>query len=507
MESQNKDIQRLLELQKDSSLMKSSLSLLHWDQETYMPEQAIEWRSEQIAQLSGLIHDRDTSPEIKKLFHALNISDKDSQGDGSTETEKALLQKSWREYRQSVCFPREYVVEKSSVISQAHGAWIKAREQNDFSLFQPWLEKVVDFARKDAEYLGYEDHPYDALVDLYEPQMTHQRLQSLFDPLAEELSVLVQDIAHAPQVDNSFLKEPVSVDLQQKISEMIMTDMGYDLSMGRLDVSAHPFTIELGPKDVRITTRYDENCFDLSLYGTIHEAGHALYELGVKEEIAGTLLGEGVSLGIHESQSRYWENLIGRSKAFCSHYLPLFQKEIPRVFDHVDVDQFYRAVNRVEPSYIRIMADEVTYSLHIILRYRLEVALLEGQLQVADLPDAWREESKRLLGVIPPTDKEGVLQDTHWSGGSFGYFPTYALGNLYGAQFLNQMSKDIPAWEDQVASGDLSGVASWLREGIHQYGSVIAAEDLCRKLTGENLNPKYFVQYLQKKYRGIYNIS
>lgn len=507
MKTNNEKINLLMEHQRETALLRSSLSLLHWDQETYMPPKALEWRAQQISQLSGLIHDREASTQVAELLDGLGCTKKNPQGQVEGDLEKALLKQSFKGYHQANCFPREYVMEKSATLSQSHAAWAEAREKDDFSIFKPWLEKVMDYAKQDAEYLGYEEHPYDALLDLYEPEMTTKELKSLFDPLGKELAELVNQISQAEQVPGDFLTKAIPVKQQEAIGLRVLKDMGYSMDVGRLDVTAHPFTIELGPKDVRITTAYKENLFETSLYGTIHEGGHALYELGVDPEIQGTILGTGVSLGIHESQSRYWENLIGRSRSFGQYLLPQFKKLVPEVFSGLDDEAFYKGINRVSPGFIRIESDEVCYSLHVILRFNLELALLEGRLAVADLPDAWREESKKLLGVVPPSDKEGVLQDIHWSGGSVGYFPTYALGNLYGAQFLRTMEQDIPDWQDQVSQGKLLGVKDWLQKNIHCHGAAIPAGELVREVTGQALNGQYFVDYLKNKYNQIYRLE
>lgn len=500
MKSQNKILSQLIEKQRGIKLLSSISSTLAWDQETYMPEQAIEWRSEQLAWLSGQQHQKETDQEIGSLL--ANLKDYHPIND----REKSLLSLSQREYRQALAFPQEYVIEKTRHYSRSQAAWIKARQANDFASFEPFLEKTVDYARQDAEYLGYGKNPYDALLDLYEPQMTVDQLDTLFNPLGEYLADLVMRIGEKEPVKDDFLRLSCPVDRQEAMGREILTSMGYDFKRGRLDPSVHPFTIEMGPADIRITTRYDEFDFPTNLYSVIHEGGHALYEMGIDPELADTILGQGVSMGIHESQSRLWENLIGRSEPFCEGFLPVFQSYFPEVFNDINVKTLYKGINRVHPSLIRVESDEVTYSLHVILRYNLEKALLEGSLAVKDLPQAWREESKKLLGIEPQAVSDGVLQDVHWSQGAIGYFPTYALGNLYGAQFFDVMKRDIPNLSQLVGARDCTQPLKWLEEKIHSHGSTYSPGELCQMVTGSPLGIEAFKNYLEKKYSDIYGV-
>jgi carboxypeptidase Taq len=460
----------------------------------------MDWRSEQLAWLSGQIHRKETDTVVKELLEELKgYTPADDQ-------EKALIRLGERVYRQAVAMPEEYVMEKTRHHSQAQNAWVKARENNDFEAFKPYLEKNMEYARRDAEYLGYEDHPYNALLDLYEPGMTVSEVQALFTPLGEYLSGLVKRIGEKEQVQHDFLSRSCAVDKQEKLGKEILKVIGYDFSRGRLDATAHPFTSGLGPSDTRVTTRYDEFEFTSNLFSVIHEGGHGLYELGIDPNIAETFLGEGTSLGIHESQSRLWENLLGRSRAFCNGTLPLFKDYFPQAFGDIDEETFYRGINRVKPSLIRVEADEVTYTLHVILRFNLELALLDGSLAVKDLPEAWKSESKKLLGIEPSSAAEGVLQDVHWSHGLIGYFPTYGLGNLYGAQFLNSMKKDLPNLDSLLQERRCEAPLNWLRDKIHRHGSVYTATELCRRVTGEELDYRYFTDYLEKKYSEIYGV-
>lgn len=500
MKSDNKALSELLELQKEKLLLESISSVLAWDQETNMPEKAIGYRAEQMAWLSGRTHRRATRGRWGELFEELKGYVP------ANDREAAMVRITAKEYREALAFPEDYVTEKSRHYSQSQGAWIKARETNDFALFKPYLEKTVDFARRDADYLGYETHPYNALLDQFEPAMTVAEVKALFDPLGDYLAGLVKRIAAAEPVRDDFLSRSCPVDQQEKLGRKMLELMGYPFDRGRLDATAHPFTIGLGADDVRVTTRYDEKDFLSNLFSVIHEGGHGLYELGIDPELAETVLCQGVSMGIHESQSRLWENLLGRSRPFCRGFLPLYREYFPDAFGDIDLETFYRGINRVRPSHIRVEADEVTYSLHVILRFNLELALLEGSLEVKDLPDAWNAESVKLLGIEPELAADGVLQDVHWSQGMIGYFPTYALGNLYSAQFMESMKKDIPDLDSLLEKRECAAPLTWLRERIHSHGAVYPAGTLCEMVTGEPLRADYFTAYLENKYSPLYGV-
>jgi carboxypeptidase Taq len=403
-------------------------------------------------------------------------------------------------------FPEELVTEFVRATSKATAVWREARKKNDFASFSPHFKRLVELTREKADCIGYVDHPYDALIDEYEPWMRTSQVAAIFGPLTEKLTELVARIKDSAQVDAAFLDRPFPVGRQEEFGRHLLTLLSYPMDRGRLDVSAHPFTTTLGSDDVRITTRYREDQLLSSIFGTIHETGHALYELGFPEELRGTLLAAGTSLGIHESQSRTWENLIGKSRAFWEFNLPVLKKHFPAQLDNVTGDQFYRAVNKVEPSLIRIEADEVTYSLHVVLRFELELRLLTGDLSVDDAPAAWMEKMESLIGVRPGNDANGILQDTHWASGLMGYFPTYALGNLYGAQFMRKMREDVPDIDKQIASGNLKSILDWLGSHIHVYGAALTADELCKKVTGEDLNPQYFIDYLEAKFGEIYRL-
>ncbi|MBN2049129.1 MAG: carboxypeptidase M32 [Spirochaetales bacterium] len=483
-------------------------SVLGWDQQTNLPEAGIAERAEQITLIQALHHDRITFPEIGELLEDLGCSDDAPGGTRDLDdVSRSYLRAVWREYSRAVKLPARLVTELARSASLSQAAWVKARQAKDYQAFAPHLDTLLKLNLEKARCLGYQDHPYDALLDEYEPWMKTADLRRVFRDLRTYLQGLLARISEAPQVDDVFLLKPYPVDRQEAFGRTVLADMGFDLSRGRMDVSAHPFTTSLGCDDVRITTRYNENFFKTSIFGIIHETGHALYELGYSQDIRGNILAQGASLGIHESQSRTWENLIGRSRAFWNHYLPRLKEYFPQQLSGIDMDDFYRGVNKVEPSLIRVEADEVTYNMHIILRFELETALLEGNLTVADLPLAWNDAMRDLLGVVPPSDAEGVLQDIHWSMGAFGYFPTYALGNLYGAQFFQRLRQEIPDLDRRIEQGDLGCILAWLRENIHVAGSSKTATELLKEVTGKELSVEPFSRYLEEKYSDVYELS
>ncbi len=503
-----KDLQRLKSLDRGIQILSHVAAVLDWDQETYMPDNAVEERSDQVAAVRALVHERRTSPEIGELLARLGAGEDNPKGDpGLPEADRALLRVMHREYTREVKLPTDLVVRLAKVTSVAQARWVEARKRSDFKAFAPVLREILELTIESAELLGYEDNRYDALLDSYEPWMRTAKVREVFAHLQKELVSLVDAIRGAAQVDDEFLKADFPIPKQDEFGRFVLEQMGWDSGSGRLDRSAHPFTSTLGAQDVRLTTRYDSHNFKSGLFSTIHEAGHGLYELGFAESFRGSTLANAVSLGVHESQSRTWENIVGRSMPFWTHFYPLLRKAFPAQLSGHELPSFYRAINRVEPSHIRVDADEVTYSLHVILRFNLELKLVNRELAVEDLPEAWREESRRLLGIVPETDALGVLQDIHWSIGSIGYFPTYALGNLYGAQFMNTMRMEIPDLDERLGKGELPTVLGWLRQHIHRHGSSLTAEELVRSVSGEELKADYFLRYLRDKYREIYKLT
>ena len=501
----DKDIIKLKDIDSEIQLLSHSAAILSWDQETYIPSGSIEERSRQLSLLSGLIHERLTSDSVKSVFSGIE-KEEDLLLSDYSETDQGFLKKFFDNYRRQTALSTELVRELSRQASITQSVWVKAREKDDFPLFAEQFEKLLSLVLEKAESFGYEESPYDALLDEYEKGMTASDVDSVFTPLEKRVKDLLIRIKSAPQIDDSFLRKNYPSDLQEKAGKLLLGPLGYDLSRGRLDISAHPFTTKLGFDDVRITTRYDRNYYPSGLYSIIHEAGHALYEQGISDKFKDTSLAEGCSLGIHESQSRMWENFVGRSLPFWKYFTPHLKSVFPENLKGVDVISLFKAVNRVEPSFIRVEADEVTYNLHVILRFRIEKELIEGNISVKDLPDVWNSLSSDLLGIKPDDNKNGVLQDVHWSMGALGYFPTYLLGNLYCAQFYRQMEKDEGNLDNYIEKGNFNIILNWLRRNIHQHGSMYTPGELVKKATYEPLNSEYFIRYLNDKYKTVYNL-
>lgn len=471
--------------------------LVDWDQQVMMPPLGTEQKGFQQAALAGVVHSMLTDPEMGELIEKLSSSQ------GLDDIQAANLRNAKREWEKETKIPARLVEERANAVALAQGAWIEARKNNDFSAFAPFLEKVVAITREMAEAVGG-GSPYDVLIDDFEPGMTERVLKGLFAKLKIKLVDLNDKIkggSHPPT------QEPVTRFFPREKQEAFCTfmakEMGFDFDAGRLDVSAHPFTSGTR-RDVRITTRYDERFLNTALFGVMHEAGHALYEQGLDPDRYRDPSGQACSLGIHESQSRLWENLIGRSRAFWVHYYPELKRYFPGVLDDVDLETFYGAINVSHPSLIRVEADEATYNLHIIMRFEIESDLMAGRLKVRDLPAAWNAKSVELLGIEPERDADGVLQDIHWSAGLIGYFPTYALGNLFSAQFLEAAREALPDIDERLEKGDLLSLREWLRENIHSKGRLHPASDLCEQVTGKALSEKSSMTYLEKKYSGIY---
>ncbi len=486
-------------------LLRHSAALLHWDQETYMPGAGDTGRSEQIALLESLAHEELSSPALGELLEQANANN-DVSSPGNLD--EALLRELLRAHRRAVRVPTRLVEELARTSSSAQSAWRRAREEAHFAAFRPALERLLSLRREYADAVGWEGSPYDALLDEYEPFTSTSEVQAVFDELQPRLTDLTRRIAESGRpVNSEILYRDYPVEAQERFGRRVLKAVGFEFERGRLDISTHPFSTALGADDVRITTRYNSRFLPSGIFGTIHEAGHALYELGFGEGIRGSSLAEGASLGIHESQSRFWENIVGRSLAFWKQFYPELQRCFPAQLAGFPLEDFYRAINVVQPSLIRVEADEVTYGLHVILRFELEKALIEGDLAVSELPDAWNASSKRLLGVEPSNDAEGVLQDIHWSMGAFGYFPTYALGNLYSACFTEAMQQELGSLDTLVERGDFAAVLDWLRRNIHATGRSLSPQELCSQLTGSPLQAEPFLNYLEAKYTPIYELS
>jgi carboxypeptidase Taq len=478
----------------------SSISLLHWDQEVNMPPKAAEGRGQQLATLSALSHRLFTDPEIGKTLNELQ-----EQSDKLSPDEAKLISETLYDYKRAVKLPESFVHEFAEEQSKAFEAWVQARKTGRFAGFLPHLEKLVDLLKQKADLLGYEGSPYNALLESYERGMTTTALKSIFATLAEKQSALVKRIVESSrQPDVQWTKQGWDEQKQWDFTLRVLRDMGYDFEAGRQDKSVHPFTTNFDLYDVRITTRINPNDLFSALTGSIHEGGHALYEQGFRPQDRRTVLAEAISLGIHESQSRMWENMIGRSLPFWKHYTPLLREHYPGQLDSITAEQVYAAINRVRPSFIRVEADECTYNLHIILRFEIETALIEGNLNVADIPELWNAKVKKYLGLVVPNDSQGCLQDIHWSHGSMGYFPTYTLGNLYAAQMFERMEQDLPDLWTQIENGRFESLLQWLRKHVHEVGRRITAPELIRDISGKEVGCDAYLNYLKNKYVKLY---
>jgi carboxypeptidase Taq len=475
-----------------------ALNLMAWDLRTMIPKKGMDQRSDVIGQLSETIHTLKTSDEMKQFLDEL------PKQVNEDPVMKQMLKVCQKDYDRDSKIPTAEYTAFVTLRSKAETVWQEAREQNDFSMLEPYLEQLVEYNQRFSEYWGYNDHRYNGLLDQYEPGLTTDMLDPVFDELKQALKALVKKIeASDVEVDASQLLHYFPKDKQQAFSLSVLDKMGYDFDAGRLDETIHPFAIGINQGDVRVTTRYDEHDFRTAIFGTIHEGGHALYEQNIDPAFALTPLAEGTSMGIHESQSLFWENFIGRSEAFWKSQYKSFLSFAPEAFQMIEQSDFYRAINEVKPSYIRIEADELTYSLHIIIRYELEKALIEGTLKVKDLPEAWNDKMENYLGIRPATDREGVLQDIHWAGGDFGYFPTYALGYMYAAQLHEAMSKQINI-PMMIQTNDFEPIKEWLTEHVHRHGRMKEPLEIINDVTGEGLNPDYLINYLTEKYQAIY---
>lgn len=500
-----KPLEELKGITREYQLLAESSAALGWDQETYIPPKAIPERGEQLALLQSLAHERLAGDRVGELLETLGCSGETPEGRGVSDPyDRAYLRELYRQHSRAVKIPKELVADFARATSAGQAAWVKAREASDFSIFREELARLIDLTRQKAEAIGYTEQPYDALLDEFEPWMSTVEVDRVFRDLEADLSELAAEIAARPQVDDSFLRRSFPVEKQREFSRRVVTELGYDFDRGRIDETAHPFTTTLGAHDVRITGRFREDYLGTGLFGLIHEFGHALYEQSFDERITGNILATGTSLGIHESQSRTWENAVARSRSFWERYLPMAAEYFPAQLGGIELERFYRGVNRVEPTVIRIDADEVTYSLHIILRFRLELSLLSGDLSLDDLPGAWRDLSEKLIGIRPERSTEAELQDIHWSMGAMGYFPTYALGNLYGAQFQAAMERELGDPAVLIREGNFAAIRGWLGEKIHRFGARKSAVQLCNEVSGEKLNADYFLGYLKRKYGEVY---
>ncbi len=503
--SKKETVSKLKEKIHEMYHLGSALAVLNWDQETYMPPKGASARAVTVANLAGILHEKFTSREFADLLKkAKGYLDDNKLNDGDS----AVVRETWRDFERQKKLPVAFVRELAETCSRGHNVWIEAREKSDFKIFLPLLQKIVELKRKEAKFVGFQKSPYDALLDAYEPHATSEEVSMTLEELKNFLVPFLEKIKNSKaKIDPKVVEGNYPAEKQRIFDEMAAKKIGYDFESGRLDESAHPFSTGFHPRDVRITTRFRKHNLLDSFFGVLHEAGHALYEQGLRAENFGTPLGEAISLGIHESQSRMWENIVGRSRNFWKYFYPKLKEIFPKPFEEIKFDDFYRAVNYVKPSFIRVEADEVTYNLHIILRFEIEKDLIEGTIEVKDLPKIWNDKMKEYFGLIVKKDSDGVLQDTHWSGGNIGYFPTYSLGNLYAAQFFNTAKKELIDLESEIEAGKFGHLREWLRKKIHIHGKIFTADQLVREVTGEPLTSRYFIDYIKNKYGEIYKIS
>jgi len=459
------------------------------------------FRGRQLATLATQAHEIVTSDAYGNL-----LQDLAAKAD-LTEDEAHNVRLSFEDYDKNKKLPPEFVDELTNASSICLNAWMTARKENDFSRYAPELDKMIALKRQQADFYGYEEHPYNALMDDYEKGATVGMLDAVFNQVKDKFPSLLKQISSSQQVEDGFFNHFYPQQQQWNLSLLLLRSIGYNFECGRQDMSEHPFTTSFSPKDVRITTRVNENDLASLLWSSIHEGGHALYEQGLPEAQYGLPLGAATSLSIHESQSRLWENCIGRSLPMWKHFYPIYQKVFAEQLSGVTTEGFYKAMNKVQPSLVRTEADELTYHFHVLIRYEIEKLLIGNKLTTADLPAFWNQQYEQYLGITPPDDLQGVLQDVHWSHGSFGYFPTYSLGSFYAAQFYEQALKEISGLEAQLEVGDFKQLLAWLRTNIHQYGRRYRSEELCQKITGRGLDPDAFIRYAQQKYAGIYGFS
>jgi carboxypeptidase Taq len=477
--------------------------LMEWDQQTYMPPGAAELRGNQMGTLQSLAHARFTSDEVGRLLEELEPYAAQLDPDSN---DARLIRVAARQYMKKTRVPASMMAEKGQLVGTAYPVWVEARAENNFKKFLPYLERVVDWRRRYAEQFAPYEHIYDPLLDDYEPGLKTADVKSIFAALRPQQVALIQAITRQPQVEDAFLYQPYETQKQWDFGVDIITRFGFDWKHSRQDLAVHPFTEGIGIDDVRITTRLLPEYVGSGLFSTMHEAGHAMYEMGIDHALDRTTLATITSLGLHESQSRMWENLVGRSRDFWLFAYPRLQAVFPTQLGNVSVEKFYKGINKVAPTYIRVEADEATYNLHIMLRLEIEIALMEGSVQVRDLPQVWNAKMSDYLGLTPPTDSQGVLQDVHWSSVMIGYFPTYALGNLISVQLWEQINRAIPDLPEQIRRGEFSALLGWLRANVHCHGNKYEAQELVQRITGSKIDPAPYMRYLQTKYGDIYGL-
>lgn len=487
---------------KEIALLETTAELLVWDQRVNLPSDAAKHRSKQIAYLSGLIHEKTTAPEVGEWISLIETSDLINNPESDIGVNVRELR---RTYDRAVRIPRRLVEELSKAQSVGLSLWSEARQKSDFGILEPALARLVRLSRERAEALGYPEEPYDALIDDYEPGLTTRETESILGGLRKELVPLLQSILTSTRKpDASIFQREYPVDRQEMLCRSVADAVGFKFSAGRIDTTAHPFTAFLGPMDIRITTRYAPRQFREAFFATLHEAGHGMYQQGLDPRHFGTPLGTAVSTAMHESQSRIWENAVGHSRAFWVHFFPVVQQKFPEALGGEKYEDFYFAINEVKKQFVRVGSDEVTYNLHIILRFDIEQKLFSEQIKASEVPDAWREGFKAMFDMIPPDDREGCLQDVHWGRGAFGYFPAYSLGNIYAAQLYAQATQEMPGLESEFERGRFDSLRSWLHEKVHKLGQTYRAKQLTKRITGEPPNHKALITQLKERYETLY---
>ncbi len=493
-------LEHLKEILGEVADLGAAASVLSWDQNVSMPPAGGEARGQQLATLGKIAQEKFISDEVGKLLEDLK-----NEFDPNSD-EADLVRVTSRTYEKSKRVPAEFIAEQAIVTTKAFDAWVEAKGKSDFSIFQPHLEKVVELVQRYVSFFPPAAHPYDTLLDDYEPGMKTSEVQEIFSGLRTKQVDLIKKISSAKQIKDDFLHKKYNEKKIWGFGEAVITRFGYDWNRGRQDKAPHPFETTFSVNDVRITNRFENDNPLATIFSAMHESGHAMYEQGVNPAYERTPLSGGTSLAVHESQSRMWENLVGRSLPFWEHFFPEIKKLFPSQMDGVSVKSFYKAINKVEPSFIRVNADEATYNLHIMLRLELEIGMVDGSIKVRDLPEIWNTKMREYLGITPPNDAQGVLQDVHWSGGSIGYFSTYALGNLVSAQLWEKINKDIKDLDDQIRKGKFDELLGWLHEKIHVYGHKYDPQDLVQRVTGSKIDSAAYVRYLTKKYSEIYGL-
>src|SRR5450432_1603584 len=478
--------------------VRASLALMQWDQETYLPAKGTGFRAQQLATVSEMAHTIATTEELGSQLESL------SGLSGLSAIEHKNISLNLYDFKKQKKYPPAFVRKMSETVSKSFNAWNTAKKENRFSLFEKELGELIELKKQETELLGYTEHPYDSLMDEFEKGCTVKLMDKVFNEMRPKLGAMLHKILSAKTPDDTFLRKKFDKKKQWDFGMEVIRILGFDFDAGRQDLSSHPFSTSFNVYDVRITTRIDEFDFSSMLFSCVHETGHALYEQGLSESAYGIPSGEFASLGIHESQSRLWENHVGRSRAFWKFHFPMVQEKFPDAFADVPEEDFYKAVNKIKPSLIRTESDELTYHFHVMIRYEIEKMLISGDLKTGDIPACWNEQYKKYLGVEVTDDQQGCLQDVHWSHGSFGYFPTYSLGSFYAAQFFASALKSDPLIRKKMETGDTAGLLLWLRQRIHASGRIFDSEEICKKATGEGLNVQYFLDYLLDKYGKIY---